>query len=290
MGSSLGSCIACGAELVFLGRQNSYDHGSCTACRSIQVAPLPSVEDVLRAYQHSQYSKDNSHGQGDGDAVRKSSRPHYDCIKDALKSQSVSGSVLDYGAGWGGLVEVLRKSGFDASGLEMSQGMVEECRKRGLPIRAGDFSTVKIPDASLGAVTMCGVFEHLLTPDHFLDQVHAALNKDGLFISLQPTAPFARLLAKCLRFGSDQRELPKSFYVFDPPWHVALLSLTGMRKLTERHGFELLDIRPVPQGSLPGWTGVLQAVVNQVNKAGWAVARTYWPLMVSHLFIFRKVS
>jgi len=289
MTSSLGLCIACRGELAFFGRQNSYDYGSCDACRSLQVAPLPSAEKVEQAYRDSQYSSDNSHGQGNADAVRKASKAHYDCISNALKAQKVSGKVLDYGAGWGGLVEVLRNSGFDASGLEMSQGMVEECRNRGLPVQGGDFSTAKIPEGSLSAVTMCGVFEHLLTPDVFLDHVNAALEKDGIFASLQPSAPFARLLANCLRSGSDKKELPRNFYIFDPPWHIALLSVPGMQKLTERHGFELLEIRPVPQGRLPGWTGVLQAVVSHVNKMGWAVFGTSWPLMVSHLFIFKKV-
>jgi SAM-dependent methyltransferase len=281
-----GSCVACADALSFFGRRGGYEYARCRGCGTLQLNPLPRPEEVEIAYQASRYSRDNLHGQGDADAVRKVSRAHYECIRDTLKDFQVSGKILDYGAGWGGLVEFLREAGLEASGLELSKGMIAECQRRGLPVADGELSLLE--PGSLSAVTMCGVFEHLAAPSVVLEEVHRVLGSGGTFVSLQPTAPFARSLATVLRAGIRSRELPPSFYVFDPPWHAALFSIGGMRKLAGRHGFKLLAVRPVPLGNLPGWAGLLQRVASPLNRAGWAVARTAWPLMVSHLFVFEK--
>ena len=283
-------CVACHATTTFFGWKKSYTYARCPLCGTLQLSPLPQATEIERIYKDSQYSADNQHGQGDADQVRKASAAHYHCVREALQAYAGRGEVLDYGAGWGGLVEVLRAAGFSARGLELSAGMVKECQRRGLPVEGGDLSTRPIAPASLSAVTMCGVFEHLLTPDAFLDQVYAGLKPGGIFLSLQPTAPFARLLASVLRLGRQQAELPQPFYIFDPPWHAALYSVRGMCQLAERHGFRVRAVRPVPQGRFPGFTGVLQGIANPINKVGWALAGTAWPLMVSHLFVFEKAE
>ncbi len=36
--------------------------------------------------------------------------------------------------------------------------------------------------------------------------------------------------------------------------------------------------------------GVLQRCLEAVNRVGWAIVGTKWPLFTSHIFVFRKVA
>jgi len=57
-----------------------------------------------------------------------------------------------------------------------------------------------------------------------------------------------------------------------------------------RHGFEIVEIRPAPQGRLGGILGLIQVSLELVNKLGWRAWNTRWPLVTTHIFVFRKVS
>jgi hypothetical protein len=62
-----------------------------------------------------------------------------------------------------------------------------------------------------------------------------------------------------------------------------------MTQLAEQHSFRLVDVRPGLPGRARGALGVAQRVLTWVNKVGWAVAGTAWPLCVTHIFVFRRV-
>jgi SAM-dependent methyltransferase len=281
-------CLACGGSPAFLGNRDRYAYVRCQSCGTIQLSPFPSPADVERAYQASAYANDNAHGQGSPDDVRKSSSPYYEAIRDVLVRYGVNDGVLDYGAGWGGLVELLHRSGIQSSGLELSVRMVDECRARGLPVDVGDFRSALFGAVPLRAVTMCGVFEHLIDPKAFLRHAFDALNPGGLIVSLQPTAPFAYLLASVSRFGRRSSPLPSAFYVYDPPWHAALFSIDGMARLVGDYGFDVCETLPAPQGRLAGAKGALQVSVGAVNRLGWTLFHSRWPLLVAHIFVLRK--
>src|SRR4051794_2852861 len=109
--SSFAPCLACGGSPAFLGNRDPYTYVRCESCGTIQLSPFPSPAEVERAYQESAYANDDQHGQGSPDDVWKSSRPYYEAIRDVLMRHGVTDGVLDYGAGWGGLVALLQRSG-----------------------------------------------------------------------------------------------------------------------------------------------------------------------------------
>jgi hypothetical protein len=166
--------------------------------------------------------------------------------------------------------------------------MVAECRQRGLPVEQKPLDALVKEGSKAQALVLSGVFEHLLDPEAFLRNAYDVLEDNGLLVSLQPTGTFARLLASVWRFGDLNKPLPSIFWVFDPPWHVALYSLPGMRRLAEKNGFELTDVRFAPQGRMEGLYGIAQLLLEYVNRVGWAFFRSAWPLMVSHIYVFRK--
>ena len=118
--------------------------------------------------------------------------------------------------------------------------------------------------------------------------VHRLLAPHGLFITLQPTAPFADLMGRVVRFGNVRAPLPALHQFFCPPWHTVFFSLDGMKQLMAKHGFELLDIHPAPQGRMPGVMGLAQRVLETINRVGWRLMGRSWPLLTAHTFVFRK--
>ena len=279
-------CVACGGTLTLFGPRLQYEYHRCVQCGTIQLYPLPSAAELARAYS-AEYAT-AGHYEADADRCRMSARTYYQNIAGVLKRYDTKGLVVDYGAGWGGLCELLIAEGFYVQGVEPSDTMAAHCRKKGLPVQHGDLSVLHDKEGQIGTFALNTVFEHLVAHDAWLSFVHRLLAPHGLFVTLQPTAPFADLLGRVVRFGNVCAPLPALHQFFCPPWHTVFFSLDGMKHLMAKHGFELLDIRPAPQGRMGGMLGLAQVVLETINRVGWTLMGRSWPLLTAHIFVFRK--
>ena len=284
---SKASCVACGGPLSLFGRRLSYNYHRCGQCGTLQLWPLPDQAQLAQAYA-SQYATAKHH-EGDPDVCRASARTYYQSIVQLLKDYEISGTVVDYGAGWGGLCEMLIKNGFLCQGLEISNDMVTYCQRRGLPVQYGDL-TALAGEGKISALVLCTVFEHLVNHDVWLLYARRLIKQSGLLVTLQPTAPFAHFMAQLLRLGNIHTPLPPVDQVFCPPWHAVLFSLEGMRALMSKNGFELLEIRPAPQGRMKSLMQVAQIGLEMVNRVGWRLFGKQWPFLTAHIFVFRKID
>lgn len=279
-------CVACGGTLTLFGPRLQYEYHRCVQCGTIQLCPLPSAVELARAYS-AEYAT-AGHYEADAARCRMSARTYYQKIAGVLKRYDAKGLVVDYGAGWGGLCELLIAEGFHIQGVEPSDTMATYCRKKGLPVQHGDLSVLHDKEGQIGAFALNTVFEHLVAHDAWLRYVHRLLAPHGLFVTLQPTAPFADLLGRVVRFGNVGAPLPALHQLFCPPWHTVFFSLDGMKHLMAKHGFELLDIRPAPQGRMGGMLGLAQLVLETINRVGWTLMGRSWPLVTAHIFVFRR--
>jgi len=125
------SCVACGGPLSLFGRRTNYEYFQCSACKTIQLSPLPSKQEMEKAYV-AEYAT-AGHYEKDPNVCNRAARTYYQSIIKTLKDYKIKGIVLDYGAGWGGLCEMLMDNGFQCQGVEKSQDMITYCQKRGLP-------------------------------------------------------------------------------------------------------------------------------------------------------------
>jgi hypothetical protein len=106
-------------------------------------------------------------------------------------------------------------------------------------------------------------------------------------ITLHPTSKIYRLLAFILRLGNPNRELPRLVDAFAPPWHTTFVSIPAMKIIAEQAGFEVVEVRPSPQGRYVGPLSLIQVGLENINKLGWLIFRTNWPLVTSHIFVLR---
>lgn len=284
------ACFVCETPLKLFGPCAGYTYYRCTNCRTIQLWPMPDAAALRHAYEKDYLAAKHIEEFADRDAYMRYTGPYRDCMIAALRAHGVEGPIVDCGAGWGALVERMCAEGFSARGVELSHDQVADARRRALPVLQGDLSALPDREGTLAAITLFAVFEHLGDHAALLRDARRMLRPDGLFITAHPTSACFNLAATVLRLGNGRRELPSLVGAFAPPWHTALLSIEATERIIVDHGFELLDVRPVRQGRLGGMVGLVQIILELVNKAGWAVMGRRWPLVTTHIFVFRKIG
>ncbi len=172
--------------------------------------------------------------------------------------------VLDIGAGSGAWLEVLRKAGVDAYGLEPDAGYAELGRSADLDIRTGDpLEHLRgVEEGSLRAITAVRLVERV-APDELVELVDLAaraLETGGLLV-LEAPDPDNLLVGASELYADPKvaRPVPARLLAF----------LAGAR------GFAGVEVRPVdgrrrpklaePAGDEP-WAAVLRPVVEVLNE------------------------
>jgi SAM-dependent methyltransferase len=283
-------CFVCGGALALFGPYSRYTYYCCGQCGTLQLWPLPDEQEMVRAYEAEYVSAAQTEEFTDPDVWREVSRTYCASMVKVIEDYRITGPIVDYGAGWGLLVELLNKRGFQARGLEISRQELAYAQARGLPIEKGDLQGLQGVDAQLSAITLLAVFEHLVNHGAVLRAAHRLLKPGGLFVTLHPTASIYRLIGNIVRLGDKRKPLPDLLGSFTAPWHTALFSVAATEQLISRYGFRLLEIRPAPQGRFGGMVGLVQRALELVNKLGWALLGTRWPLVTTHIFVFEKAA
>jgi SAM-dependent methyltransferase len=105
---------------------------------------------------------------------------------------SISTPAIDLGCGRGEWLEVLRKDGIPAIGVDSNTVAIAECADKGLDVVLGDiFSFLESRESSsVGAVTMFQVLEHMSFPllVEIFKQVRRVLVPGGVFIAEVPNS------------------------------------------------------------------------------------------------------
>ncbi|MCY4126342.1 MAG: methyltransferase domain-containing protein [Pseudomonas sp.] len=109
-----------------------------------------------------------------------------------LKDLYPQAGVLDVGCGRGEWLEMLIREGYDASGVDLDEGMLEACRELGLPVRTDDALNAlrQLPDASLIAVSGFHIAEHIpfTVLEEMVGEAMRVLQPGGLLILETPNA------------------------------------------------------------------------------------------------------
>lgn len=277
------NCVACGGAVALFGRQGDYIYAKCDSCATLQLDPQPTPDELKAAYQA--YAETGHMATEPGGAETYHVN-HYEQVVAVLKEYGISGKVLDYGAGWGGLIERMQAEGIECEGVDLEPNMVQYCQEKNLPVKFGDLDSVE--GTGYSALTMIAVFEHLVNHHDWLARANNLLAEKGIMVLIFPTALGARTLASIFRFGRRNAPLTNFGRVFAPPWHTVLFSIDGARQVFEASGFELLDVRYVRSSREPGLLSLVQIALEKINRVGWALMNRRWPLQIAHLFVVRK--
>lgn len=234
----------------------------CERCRTAFVAPMPSNE-FLGEYYSSYHVGRGAEGNYAQEEKMKAYHPAELALVQKYTNNS-PGRLLDLGCGKGFFLELCAKAGIDCMGLELSDTAAEFARDElGLNVQAGSIHDAKGTLGLFDTVTMWGVIEHVPDPLEILTACYEVLKPGGLLI-LNTGA------------GDDwlDRLLPGVCQWYNPPQHLFVFSVPGLKACMSNAGFEVVDSIPNYDRSMKRWiarilrASVTAALLRSVSTLG----------------------
>ena len=152
-------------------------------------------------------------------------------LDEIVSSFGAPGRLLDVGFGAGDFLDAARRAGWNVSGVELASAAVERARRRGIDALRGTLFDAHYDAASFDVVIASELVEHVLDVEPLLAEIARVLRPGGF---LWATTPHGR--------GLSARVLGPSWSVINPPQHIQLFSIKGLRALLRRAGFANVKI------------------------------------------------
>ncbi|MEO5742070.1 MAG: class I SAM-dependent methyltransferase [Vicinamibacterales bacterium] len=190
-------CNLCGAsDVEVIGDRDRGGHPLrttiCRECGLVWSNPRPAENDVRRYYS-SEYRLDYK-GRSTPSArhVARSGRGALNRYRAIAPHIKRGDRILDAGAGGGEVVYVLRKLGFDASGLEPDEQYARHAREAlGVPVATGFVQDAAFPAGRFDVVTMYHALEHVEDPSAILSRLRGWTVEGGLLLIEVPNVEAA---------------------------------------------------------------------------------------------------
>jgi SAM-dependent methyltransferase len=230
-----------------------YDFGehrllSCDRCGLLYIDPWPSEAETRAVYGESYFlneefmqgNNEGLFGYVDYVAERFNKQPQYAKLAREiawmLACEGRRPQLLEVGCGFGYFLDVAFEENFEVAGLEFNPHAVARLRRKfAFPILLGAVETTDLEPASLDAVVMFDVIEHLRDPFAALDRLHQALRSKGVLAltTVDADSWASRLLGRRMEDFRRTRE------------HLVFFGRSTMRQILADHGFEVLEIRSI---------------------------------------------
>lgn len=144
-------------------------------------------------------------------------------IEERVNIKDIPGKVLDVGCGPGSFLDVLRRRGWDAYGIEPTPHYAEFARERyRVKVTTGFLEDVQLPEAYFDMVTLERTFEHMADPTQALITIRNSLKEGGII---------------CIDVPNILK--PKKLPFFEAP-HLYYFSPNTLSLLLRKIGFELI--------------------------------------------------
>jgi SAM-dependent methyltransferase len=181
-------CNLCGAsDVAVIGDRDRDGHPLrttiCRKCGLVWSNPRPSEEDVRRYYSNEYRLDYKGHSTPSLRHIARSGRGALNRYRALAPYIKPGDRILDAGAGGGEVVYVLRKLGFDASGLEPDEQYARHAREAlGVPVTTGFVQDAVLPAGSFDAVTMYHSLEHVEDPSAILSRLRDWMVDQGVLL------------------------------------------------------------------------------------------------------------
>jgi len=94
--------------------------------------------------------------------------------------------LLDVGCGDGQLLQTAKSEGWNAAGIDLSEGAVRLCQRRGLAAWKTDFFEKSLDEQRFDVIVMSELIEHVPAPQRFLKRAEALLAAQGVLYLTTP--------------------------------------------------------------------------------------------------------
>ena len=260
--------------------EDDFDIVRCRSCGLLYINPRPTQEEIIRFYPETYSWKENlpagSFFTGIIRKAEKTYRQHllnYEVNKVLRFTGIQNGKVLDIGCGPGDRLDIFRKKGFDAYGIEISSSARYAKEKLGLNVFEGNLDGANYPDNFFDIVTLYNVLEHVHNPRQLLQIIKRIIKNEGSLVIQVPNTDSWQL--KIFKERWSAFDVPRDLYYFNPD----ILS-----RILQREGFEPVKISrfnnwwhppTIVTTLFPGLDPPLSWLAES-NKEGRAMKRLFW--------------
>jgi 2-polyprenyl-3-methyl-5-hydroxy-6-metoxy-1,4-benzoquinol methylase len=168
-------------------------------------------------------------------------RARYHKIFSFTESLVAPGRFLDIGAGIGYSLEVAKKRGWTAVGLEPNAELSHHAKGRGLDVNHAYFSDETTGEFDF--ILIDNVLEHILEPADFLRRAGRLMAHSGVLLVAVPPLDWLRKGLGAITYVRNSISLPQLNVFQEVDEHVNMFSRTAMNRLLKNTDLQLLDIR-----------------------------------------------
>lgn len=224
-------CPVCGSQrsrFLFVARDDAFRVSDvrfgirrCIECGCGYLSPRPNEGDIVRYYTTDFYWSYESAGKELAWEQIIAKRSTQLESKAQWLDDMTPGRLLDVGAQKGEFLWMMQQKGWEVEGLELSSSVPNPAR---MPIRYGDFLTMRFNPSGYDCITMWAVLEHVYAPDRFVKRAAELLRPGGRFIAL------------VTNFNSIQGRF---FRMDDYPRHLTFFTKSAVRGLCRKYGLNV---------------------------------------------------
>jgi 2-polyprenyl-3-methyl-5-hydroxy-6-metoxy-1,4-benzoquinol methylase len=225
------------------------EYGGCRACGTlVYLKDTPPELQQVRDDETDFYGKkywlerqESAFGNPDIHARARSDLPERNLhwLGTLLKYQLPPAKVLDVGCAHGSFVALMRQAGYQAEGVELSPWVVAYGQETfGIPVHVGPVESLDAPAASLDAIVLMDVLEHLPDPSATMRRCLELLKPAGVLLIQTP----------CFKEDAGYETLVESkdrfLEMLIPGEHIYLFSPRSVTELFRRLGAEHIAFEP----------------------------------------------
>lgn len=225
------NCCICNGKCEKEVVHGTYTYWKCRQCFTSQILPKPSEDELCEFYNKFHLCTESG---GLYDEFEERMQADFQFKANLVRRHgSTSGPrVLDVGCGKGYFVQTLKKNGFDAEGIDISQSAVNHATNLlGVKAKNGKINDyVSDWRESYEVITLWATIEHLANPMEVIDGIYKCLKPGGILLcdTGLGNAPYEKFL-------------PGHSQWYDAPQHLFVFSSQGLITLLEKAGFKVLS-------------------------------------------------
>lgn len=207
----------------------------CKHCGFLFTNPRPTAQDSKRYYQSKDYISHSNASVGSFEKLYQLVRKFTVRKKVNLIKRYVSeGQILDIGCGTGTFLNVIRNSGFSATGIEPNESAREYASlKQGLQVFE-KLNAEQFSPKLFTVITLWHVLEHIYPLDETLKTIHSLLEDSGVMVVALPNPE-----------SKDARIYNKFWAGYDLPRHIYHFTPATAAQMFSNYGFAVTDVLPM---------------------------------------------
>lgn len=209
----------------------------CSSCTLRFTQNVPVQQAIGSYYQSSDYVSHTDTKKGLINSLYHTVRNHTLKSKRALLGKLVgkpTATLLDAGAGTGAFAHTMEKHGWTVQGIEPDESARKIAKDNyGLDLQTPEKLDL-IQTQSFDVITLWHVLEHVHDLHQYLDSFNRLLKKDGTLVIAVPNYS-----------SYDAQVYGNCWAAYDVPRHLYHFSPKSMDVLLRKHGFEVIERKPM---------------------------------------------